>query len=71
MNDQAHPTADLHRLYARAFDEFGTMALWNKQQHVKPTPDDALVVARALRREGDMSARKLAEDIEAAANAAD
>jgi hypothetical protein len=44
--------------------------LWNRQPVADPSPDDALVVARALRREGDMNARRLAEDIEAAAHAA-
>ena len=60
---------DLRRLYERAFAEFGTAALWNRQPVADPTPYDALVVARALRREGDMNARRLAEDIEAAAHA--
>ena len=59
---------DLRRLYERAFAEFGTAALWNRQPVADPTPGDALVVARALRREGDMKARRLAEDIEAAAH---
>ena len=61
---------NLRRLYSRAFAEFGTAALWNRQPVADPTPGDALVVARALRREGDMNARRLAEDIEAAAHAA-
>jgi hypothetical protein len=61
---------DLRRLYERAFAEFGAAALWNRQPVADPTPDDALAVARALRREGDMNARRLAEDIEAAAHAA-
>jgi hypothetical protein len=61
---------DLRRLYQRAFAEFGAAALWNRRPVVDPTPGDALAVARALRREGDMNARRLAEDIEAAAHAA-
>jgi hypothetical protein len=32
----------------------------------QPTPEDALVVARALRIEGDRAARRLAEQIEKA-----
>jgi len=61
---------NLRRLYERAFAEFGAAALWNRQPVPDPTPGDALAVARALRREGDMGARRLAEDIEAAAHAA-
>jgi len=55
---------DLARLYRRAFAEYGTHALWNKQSVEFPTAEDALVVARALRREGDCRARQLAEQIE-------
>jgi len=69
MNDPS--VRDLRRLYARAFAEFGAAVLWNRQPVADPTPGDALAIARALRREGDMNARRLAEDIEAAAHAAD
>ena len=57
---------DFATLYRRAFEEYGTHALWNKKMLDNPTPDDALVVARALRIEGDRSARRLAERIEQA-----
>lgn len=70
MNDPSHRLRDLRRLYERAFAEFGAAALWNRRPVANPSPGDALAVARALRREGDMDARRLAEDIEAAANAA-
>ena len=53
-------------LYRRAFAEYGTQALWNKRMLDEPARDDALVVARALRIEGDRTARKLAEQIEQA-----
>lgn len=36
----------------------------------RPTPEDALVIARALRIEGDREARALAEEIEKACRAA-
>jgi hypothetical protein len=36
----------------------------------EPTPADALAVARALRVEGDLPARRLAEQIELACHAA-
>jgi hypothetical protein len=55
---------DLASLYRRAFAEYGARALWNKRELERPTPADALVVARALRVEGDREARRLAEQIE-------
>ena len=56
-------------LYRRAFAEYGTMALWNYRVFDSPSPEDALVVARALRIEGDLRARRLAEEIEQACHA--
>lgn len=61
---------DLKGLYRRAFAEYGTQALWNKRMLEEPTPEDALVVARALRIEGDRAARRIAEKIESAYRAA-
>jgi hypothetical protein len=57
-------------LYGLAFARYGTRALWNKRLIEKPTPEDALVVARALRVEGDRAARIMAEQIESACRAA-
>jgi hypothetical protein len=65
--DQAE---DLASLYRRAFAEYGTHALWNKRAMEAPTPADAMVVARALRIEGNREARQLAEQIEQACRAA-
>lgn len=71
MNDaRVHEQEIFKRLYRRAFAEYGTQALWNKRMLEEPTPDDALVIARALRIEGDREARKLAEQIERACRAA-
>ena len=70
MNYQTPEPADLLGLYRRAFAEYGTQALWNKRLLDAPTPEDALVVARALRIEGDREARHLAEQIERACHAA-
>jgi hypothetical protein len=70
MNDAPPEPNDLATLYRRAFAEYGTQALWNKRLLEKPTPEDALVIARALRIEGDREARKLAEEIERACRAA-
>lgn len=61
---------DLASLYRRAFAEYGTQALWSKRMLKDPTPEDALVVARALRIEGDRAARRIAEQIESACRAA-
>lgn len=68
-NDDA-PIADYHTLYARAFDAFGSMALWNVRRLDAPSPTDALAVAKALRVEGDRTARTLAEAIERASRTA-
>jgi hypothetical protein len=57
-------------LYRLAFADFGAQALWNIRVFESPTPEDALVVARALRVEGDMKARFLAERIERVCRAA-
>ena len=57
-------------LYRRAFAEYGVMALWSTRQHEHPTPGDALAITPALRVEGDMKARFLAEQIERLCRAA-
>jgi hypothetical protein len=67
MDDSA---ADFVILYRRAFAEFGAQALWSKRVLEKPQPEDALVIARALRIEGNLEARRLAEQIEQACRAA-
>jgi hypothetical protein len=70
MNDAPQHPEDFASLYRRAFAEYGTHALWNKRMLEQPTQEDALVIARALRIEGDREARKLAEQIEKACRAA-
>ena len=70
IDEQTTEPEDFRRLYRRAFAEYGTHALWNKRLLDAPTPEDALVVARALRVEGDREARRLAEQIEQACRAA-
>ena len=67
--EQAKPL-DFMTLYRRAFAEYGALALWNVRSFEAPTPEDALVVARALRMEGNLGARRLAEQIEQACRAA-
>jgi len=70
MHTESEQPDDLASLYRQAFARYGTRALWNKRLIEKPTPADALVVARALRIEGDRAARRLAERIEEACRAA-
>jgi hypothetical protein len=60
---------DFVGLYRQAFAEYGARALWNKRALENPTKEDALVVARALRIEGNRAARHLAEQIERACRA--
>lgn len=67
MNEEAPSRDALRALYGRAFREFGAVALWNKRRIEDPSPEQALVIARALRVEGDRDARALAEAIENAA----
>lgn len=57
-------------LYKRAFAGYSVHALWYIQPLENPAPEDALVVARALRTNGDLPARRLAEQIEHACHAA-
>jgi hypothetical protein len=70
MTTEQTPPEDLESLYRRAFINYGTRALWNKSPVEMPTLEDALVVARALRIEGNREARQLAEQIEQACRAA-
>jgi hypothetical protein len=70
MATEQLPPEDFASLYRRAFAEYGTRALWNKHALEAPTPEDALVIARALRIEGNREARHLAERIERACRAA-
>jgi len=64
------PAPEFVTLYRRAFSDYGALALWNIRLFEAPTPEDALVVARALRIEGNLQARRLAEQIEQACRAA-
>ena len=66
---EAVETSRYVALYRQAFADYGTWALWNKRQFEHPEPADALVIARALRIEGDLDALRLAEQIEQACRA--
>ena len=56
-------------LYRRAFESYGAQALWNLRQVDDPTLEQAVLVARHLRVNGDLGARRLAEQIEKVAGA--
>jgi hypothetical protein len=61
---------DYASLYRQAFREHGCRALWNVRQLENPSPEEALAITGSLRVEGDLSARRLAEQIEKACRAA-
>jgi hypothetical protein len=70
MKTETQQPEDLASFYRLAFAEYSARALWNRRELETPTPADALVVARALRVEGNREARWLAEQIERACRAA-
>ena len=69
MNTEPAQPDDFASLYRRAFAAYSIRALWNKRELDVPTREDALVIARALRVEGNREARQLAERIERACRA--
>ena len=60
---------DYVTLYKEAFEKFGPLALWNRKAIHNPTKDEALAITRALRVEGNLDSRRLAERIERACRA--
>ena len=70
MDESAAPLEDFSTLYHRAFADYKLRALWNVRELEHPTPDEALLITRSLRVEGDLNARGLAEQIERACRAA-
>ncbi len=61
--------SEIEALYHRAFADYRVRALWNQRELEHPTPEEALTITRSLRIEGDMNARRLAEQIERACRA--
>jgi hypothetical protein len=61
---------DFESLYHRAFADFRLRALWNVRELEHPSAEEALIITRNLRVEGDLSARQLAEELERACLAA-
>lgn len=66
-NDGSLPLA---KAYDEAWERYEARCLWNVRRVPSPTPEDALHVARCLRQNGDMTARRLSTRLEAAAHAA-
>jgi hypothetical protein len=64
VNDPTTEREDWVKLYHRAFEEFGASALWSSKPVPDPTPADALAITHSLRVEGNLEARRLAEQIE-------
>lgn len=70
MTSEAEKPPDFAKLYHRAFAEYGASALWSSKPVPDPTPEDALAITYSLRVEGNLQARRLAEQIEQACHAA-
>lgn len=70
MSTTSPSVPDYVALYRRAFREYRAQALWNLRELEHPAPEDALAITRSLRIEGDLNARRLAEQIELACRAA-
>jgi hypothetical protein len=64
------PSEDFVSLYRRAFKDYRARALWNVRELEEPRLEDALAVAEYLRLEGNLAARRLAEQIEKTCGAA-
>ncbi|MGO9269786.1 MAG: hypothetical protein ACLQOO_05950 [Terriglobia bacterium] len=70
MGDSTTEREDFVTLYRRAFEEFGASALWSSKPVPDPTPADAVAITHSLRVEGNLEARRLAEQIERLCRAA-
>jgi hypothetical protein len=64
IRNEDEKRGELHELYTRAFVVFGTRALWNMRQLDDPTREDILAMTRQLRIEGNLAARRFAEQLE-------
>lgn len=69
MRNELADLGDFARLYRQAFEQFGPSALWSSRPVPNPTTADALAITQSLRVEGNLQARKLAEQIEKACRA--
>ena len=62
---------EIKRLYHLAFRDYGVRALWFMRPVDDVTPEAALAITAALRTNGTMSGRRLAEQIESLCRAHD
>ena len=69
MMAREHAQPEFEALYHRAFADYKLRALWNIREIEHPSPEQALAITRSLRFEGDLNARRLAEQIEQACRA--
>lgn len=65
------PEEELATLYADAYRRYGVLCLWSKRPVERPGAGNARSVATCLRLEGDSEARRLALQLEEAADAVD
>lgn len=74
MRSPAHGIVEaspsLVQAYDQAWARYEARCLWNVRRVAHPTLEDARDVAERLRQYGDMSARRLATQIESEASAA-
>jgi hypothetical protein len=61
---------ELRMLYRQAFAEHGARALWSSRPVAVPSLADVLAITESLRVEGNLAARRLAEQIERTCRAA-
>lgn len=62
--------SDIARLYHQAFDRYELQCFWSTKRMDEPKFSDVFDAVSRLKRNGDMIARRLAVEIEKAANAA-
>ncbi len=68
---EASSIPEWRRLYEEAFSTYGVSALWSYRPLPAPRPGHALAISRALRANGDLRARDLAERLAQATRAAE
>lgn len=66
----SEPVEDWRALYDEAFERFHLRALWSYTRGDDPTPEIAMAIGRALRRQGDLEAWRLGARLERACRAA-
>jgi hypothetical protein len=70
MSIETAAQPEFERLYHQAFRDYHIHALWNVRELEHPSAEEAIAITLQLRIEGDLNARRLAEQIEQACRAA-